>query len=352
VIDERIAELYERAVSERVFPGGVTGYVRQGGAAVVRPFGRLTYEPDAPVVTAQTVYDVASITKAIPTSSIILTLVEDGRLSLDDKVVDFVPEIQARHREQILIRHLLTFTVMFGIGRRLADIARETPSRLLEVLFAAELVSTPGTRYNYSNAPSILLGLVAERICKQTLDEIAQEWFFEPLGMRLTTFHPEKLPREEVAPTERDWRGEIWGQVHDPGAWALRQEGRIAGHAGLFSTAGDLLRFAQMLLAGGELDGRRFFEPHTIQLMHTNQIAQLGGMTGLGWELRWPGVPLEAGSDQKFGKTGFTGCIILIDPVRQAAFVSLSNRIYPQRTDSREPLHKLWREVASLVLAD
>ncbi|MDB5178170.1 MAG: hypothetical protein JWN01_113 [Patescibacteria group bacterium] len=240
-VTAQVEQICERAIRERVFPGCTVGWIRRGKTEV-RAFGRLTYEAGAPAVTAETTYDVASITKSIPTSSIILKLLEDGRVALDDQAIAYVPELQNEFRERILIRHLLTYTVIFDLPGGLAKVARETPDQLLERLFTCPLLAPPGERYHYTNSPAILLGLIVERICGRPLDEVAQELFFKPLGMKNTTFHP-GLPAEAVAPTEVDWRGEVRGSVHDEAGWALRESGKPPGHAGLFSTTGDVLKF-------------------------------------------------------------------------------------------------------------
>jgi CubicO group peptidase (beta-lactamase class C family) len=373
-VEARVARLCRAAVQKRLFPGCVVGFWRGDGGdgggrdvasggrpdggrhgsaeAVVWPFGRLTYEANSPEVTAGTVYDVASITKSIPTGSLALMLAEEGRLGLDDRLVDYVPEVRSAEREQILIRHLLEYTVVFDIPGGLAAVARRSPDEVLGRVLNAPLAAVPGTRYAYTNAPAILLGLVIERVCGRRLDVAAQERLFGPLGMRQTTFYPEALGAGVVAPTEVENGVEVRGRVHDEGAWALRQMGVVAGNAGLFSTAGDLLRFGRMLVAGGEFEGKRIFKPGTIELMHTNQIADLGESAGLGWELNRAVVTGSAGSDQMFGKTGFTGCIVMMNPVKRRTLVHLSNHTYPHRPQTREAIFAFRRELAGILFAD
>jgi CubicO group peptidase (beta-lactamase class C family) len=349
-IDGQLAATIEAAIAGRIFPGCVVGYVREGRTTVL-PFGHFTYEPGAIPVQASTRYDVASITKSIPTASLILKFVEEGRLHLDHSVIRYIPELTTHFREQVLIRHLLTYTMILNLTKGPSAHVREgmDAANLWELLYQTELKAPPGQQYLYSNAPAVFLGLVAERVSGRPLDELAQGLLFDPLGMTQTTFHPETLRPTQVAPTEIDWRGEIQGQVHDEMAWAFRRAGYIAGHAGLFTTAGDLLTFAEMLLEGGTYGGRRYFQPETITQMHTNQIAALGETTGLGWELGQSRFMGHAVSDQAFGKTGFTGSLILIDPMKHAAMVLLSNRIYPQRPASRESINEVRSAVADIV---
>ncbi|HSX02574.1 MAG TPA: serine hydrolase domain-containing protein [Candidatus Saccharimonadia bacterium] len=346
-MNDRIIGIMQQAIADRVFPGAVVSYVR-GGQTTVLPVGHLRYD-GAEAVTAETVYDVASITKSIPTSTLALCLIDEGRLGLDDRVIKYVPELQNEYRDQLLVRHLLTYTAVWDVPGGLSAVARSGAEAVRQALLTAPLLAPPGQRYFYTNPPAILLGWIIERICGRPLDEVAAERFFGPLEMAHTTFRPETLPGAVIAPTEIDDRGEVCGQVHDEAAWALRQAGQVAGNAGLFSTAPDLLRFAEMLLAGGRLDGRRCLSAETVARIPVNQVAELGACAGLGWELGQPAFMGARGSDRLFGKTGFTGCFILIDPVKQAALVLLSNRIHPQRPPNREAINAVRRAIADLV---
>jgi CubicO group peptidase (beta-lactamase class C family) len=347
-LDASLRRVAEEAIRNRVFPGTVVGYIRDDESSVVAA-GHFTYDAASPQVRPGTVYDVASVTKSIPTASILLKLIEDQKLSLDDQVLDYVPELENDFRGQILVRHLLTYTVIFRILPGFAKVAKERPKELLQRLFQAPLASPPGERFLYTSAPTVIQGLIAERICGQPLDVIAQRMFFDPLAMLHTTFHPQSLDHASVPPTEIDWRGEVWGQPHDEAVWALNQREMVPGHAGLFSPAEDLLRFCQMLLNGGELDGSRIFQPKTIELMHTNQLAGIGESAGVGWKLDWDKFVGTSGSDQKFGMTGFTGCLVLIDPVTKRALIQLSNRNYPRRPETRESIFRVWTRMADLV---
>ncbi len=348
-LQQKIADLAEAAIRDQVFPGCQVGYIR-GGEAVVLPFGRFGYESVSPVVSERTVYDVASITKSVPTNSLILKLIEDGRLGLDDKAARYLPEIHNDYREQILVRHLLTYTVIWDLPAGMSTVAKETPDRLIETLFEGKLKAAPGKQYFYTNPPAILLGMIAERVTGQPLDKLAKEVFFGPLKMERTDFDGGMWDAREVAPTAKDFRGLVQGQPHDETAWALRKQGIIAGHAGLFTTSADLLRFAQMLLNKGELGGRRYFEPRTVAQMHTNQLEGIGERTGLGWEINLGELPASVRDHGVFGKTGFTGCALMMDPVEKVAMVYLSNRTYPERPASREGIQEFRRGLVRLVM--
>lgn len=344
---ERVRKLCEHSIRDHVFPGCVVGLF-DDGKRTVWPFGRLTYENSADPVTENTVYDVASITKSIPTACLALHLVERGLISLDDKLVDYIPEVQNAHRDSILLRHLLTYTVVFDFPTGLGAVAKKHPEGILEAIFAAPLKAPPGELYWYTNAPAILMGLVIERVSNKPLNEYANE-IFGHLPMERTSFSTGYASMKQVAPTEIDWRGEVRGVVHDETAWALRQTGRVAGHAGLFSAAEDLLVFAEMLLNGGQYDDYQYFTPETVVAMRTNQLSLPGAQTGMGWELRQALLPEGVGGRQVFGKTGFTGCVLVIDPESNRAFTYLSNRTYPHRPKTRDGIRAFRFELAKIL---
>ncbi len=345
VSDQTITELVQKAINDRVFPGAQVGYIKEGRTKVIS-LGHLRYE-SSPAVTPDTLYDVASITKSIPLATLVLMLMERGRVALDDQIIAYVPEIACAEREQILVRHLLTYTVIWDLPGGLAAAAGHGAEALWQAIWQAPLMAPPGQKYHYTNTPAIILGLMVERLTGQSLDELAGAWLFEPLGMTHSTFWPERVAQTEVAPTELTATGEVCGRVHDEAAWTLRQAGQVAGDAGLFTTAGDLLRFAHMILDGGQ----GYLSGSTIERLSTNHIARLGDSAGLGWELGQERFMGTKGSARLFGKTGFTGSYILIDPVSQAAVVLLSNRTYPHRPASRDAINGVRRALAELILA-
>jgi CubicO group peptidase (beta-lactamase class C family) len=339
-----ISDLSREAIAAKTFPGCQIGVLR-GDEISVSAYGRLTYDSDSEAVTDETLYDTASVTKSIPTNCIILALIEQGRLGLNDQAVDYLPELRNQYRDQILIRHLLTYTVILDLPAGLAAVAEE-PSRLLHTVFSTPLKAPPGAQFHYTNAPAVMLGIIAEKVTGQPLDKLADEMFFAPLGMKRTSFKPRR-DINVIAPSE----GETIGVPHDESARALRRMGMVAGHAGLFSTAGDLLKFVRMLLHDGSWDGRTYFGPATVRDMHTNQLEQLGRQVGLGWEMSRALVPEGVGSAQLFGKTGFTGCAVVADPKQKIAFVILSNRNYPRRPANRDDFVGFRHQLAHLLLS-
>ena len=346
LIEKRI----NRAIVEKVFPGCVAGVVKRDGSRLIMAFGRHTYDPASPPMQAEAIFDVASITKAIPTSSLALTLLDAGKLKLDDKLITFVPEFRNSFRKSVRIRHLLTHTLDFGF--RLSAYKDKKPEELLEAIFTAEFKAKPGTTFYYANATSILLGLVVERIYGKDLATLGREIFFGPMDMSRTTFYPETFAREEIAPTEIDpWRGRmIQAEVHDESAFALRSK-MATGSAGLFSTVPDILNFIEMLLHDGTFGGRRFFSVETLDVMQTNQVDIPGVKTGRGWELDQPRYMGRHCSPYTIGKTGFTGCVCICDRVKRKGMALLSNYTFPTRKNDVTMINSVRSDIADIVFS-
>lgn len=348
-MDEKIRQALESAIAQKQFPGAVVGYIREGIQTVI-PVGAQTFEQNSAGITAETIYDIASLTKVIPTSSLALSLIDTKRLSLTDSVRTYLTEFV---HPEVTIWHLLTQTVSFVTphGPLQLSALKDLPAEeLLQRILQADLVVPPGTTYAYNNATSILLGLVITVVTGQPLDTAAEDTFFRPLAMAKTSFHPKD--KAAVAPTEVDaWRGRtIQGEVHDESAYTLQRKW-IVGSAGLFSAVPDLLRFSQMLLNKGEYEGKRYFSEAIITDMMTNQLAAIETYAGLGWELNQPRIMGKYSHDQMIGKTGFTGCVIMLDIPKERALVFLSNYTYPHRKATYEPLNALRRTLANIVFA-
>jgi CubicO group peptidase (beta-lactamase class C family) len=316
------------------FPGCVIGVVRRDGSRLIVPVGTFTDKPDAPAVAEDSIYDMASVTKAIPTACLLLKLIDDGVVGLNEAIIKWIPELSIRDSDKIFVRHLLEFTLIYNSSEYAAqDMKHRSADALTKFLFSADLVAPPGSGYFYSNSTAILMGLVVERVVGKPLDVLADEIFFRPLGMTSTSFRPEKLNRDKIVPTEIDsWRGgEVRAEVHDESAWTMRKEkNKCVGSAGLFSSAPDLLTFLEMLLRGGILNGRRYFSENMVRQMRTNQLARIGEHQGLGWKMERPWFG-KRHSSNAFGMSGFTGTSVLVDPDQGVGVVILSNGIYPAR---------------------
>lgn len=348
-MEAKIKDKIAQALSNGVFSAAVVGVVRADGSRAVIPGGSFETDGRLAAVHKDSIFDVASVTKSIPTASLALKLIDEGRLHLSDQLVRFVPEFDNSDREKVLIKHLLTQALDYDF--RLSAYKDKSPEEILNLILTTEFKSKPGTKYYYSNATSILLGLVVERLMGEPLDQLGAKYFFKPLAMERTGFRPlEKFSKSEIVPTEiQAWRsGLIQGEVHDESAYALQKK-LIVGSAGLFSTAPDLLNFLEMLLHGGSLNGKRYLSPSIIGQMQTNQLADLGLSAGLGWELKQPHYMGRNCRAETFGKTGFTGCSVACDIKRGAAFAILSNYTYPSRKPDAGLINEFRSAIADIV---
>lgn len=346
---EKIKNKINKTIGEKTFSACTVGVVRTNGDRFIIPHGKFTFDDDAEIVQEDTIFDIASITKSVPTSSLALKLIGEGELGVEDKLINFVPEFRSSDRENVLIKHLLTQTLDYDF--RLSDYKDRSPEEILDVIFATEFKSRPGTKFFYTNATSILLGLVIERIFNETLDKLSEKYFFAPLEMKHTLFEPlRKFRKERIVPTEiQEWRGGlIQGEVHDESAYAMKQK-MVVGSAGLFSTAPDLLNFLEMLLNNGFFGGKKYFSSEIIKQMQTNKLNAIGQYTGLGWELNQPRYMGKYCSEKTFGKTGFTGCVCICDIERKVGFIILSNYTYPQRKPDAIQINKFRSDIADIV---
>ncbi len=345
-----IRERATKAIADKVFPGCVVGITNKTGERNILPFGNFTYETDASPVLENTVYDTASITKTIPVALIALKFVEQEKLSLEDKIMEYVPEITTPHADEALIRHLLTYTYVLKKNSDPNFSYEHLQAKdVLDFLYKRELEYLPGTHYQYGNAPANLLGVVLERLSGEKLYTLAQKMIFEPLGMHDSTFH--LINKELIPPTEiTSWRGEIQGIVHDETAYLLQNGGFDPGCAGLFSSVGDLLNVAEMTLNEGLYKGDKIFDKRTIDMMKSDALEEIGQSHGIGWELNQPRFMGRYTNESMIGKTGFTGTCCIVDPISGLAMVLLSNRTYPKRGNS-DAFYALRRDIADIVFA-
>ncbi len=333
-------DVLEKAIADKAFPGATLA-VGYKDKVALHAFGNLSYEAKSPQVNVRTMYDVASLTKVIVTTTLAEKLVEGdfaSPLQLDAPIERYLPEWasgpQPEWRHRVTVRHLLTHTSglpPFKEYWRTSTSKEDT----LKMIFAEPLEYEPGTKMVYSDLGVILLGEIIERLTGKTLDELANEYIFTPLGMNDSMYKPPKKLWPSIAPTEFDARFRnrlIQGEVHDENAYAM---GGVSGHAGVFSTAPDLAAFCQMLLNGGVYHHQRILKRATIAQFTAPQELAKSERT-LGWV-----VPTEGSSSghyfsgHSFGHTGFTGTSIWIDPDRQVFVVLLTNRVNPTRENHK-----------------
>lgn len=327
---QEIDRIIGAAIERRAFPGAVVAVGRHGRLVHLEPYGRLSYEPDAAPVTAETIYDLASLTKVVATTTMAMILMDEERLDLDRPVREFLPGFRGGGKQQVTVRHLLTHSSGIDWWAPLYE-ELEGQEQYVERIQSMELVYQPGTQSLYSDLGVILLGELLERVAGESLDRFAARRLFAPLGMDDTLFRPGEELRERIAPTERDpWRDRLLrGEVHDENAYAL---GGVAPHAGLFGTAEDLARFAEMILNGGVFEHHRIVAREVVELF-TGRAGVPESTRALGWDTK-SGEGSSAGelfSARSFGHTGFTGTSLWIDPERDLFLILLTNRVHPSR---------------------
>jgi uncharacterized protein YbbC (DUF1343 family)/CubicO group peptidase (beta-lactamase class C family) len=328
---EKLAEMDAailQAIADKKCPGGVLWLERQG-TVYCKAYGRRAVVPAEEPMTEDTIFDVASLTKAVATTPAIMLLVERGQVSLDAPVCAYLPEFKGDGKEAITVKHLLTHTsgLRPGLDHQPAWSGYDTAIKLA---CAEKLRAKPGETLVYSDINFEVLGEVVRRVSRQGLDQFLAKEVYQPLKMADTGFRPPASLRGRIAPTEqRAEEGLLRGVVHDPTA---RSMGGVAGHAGLFTTAADLARFARMMLGNGELDGVRIFKPETVKLMTSAQTPDhILGRRGLGWDID-SGYSGQRGSIFPlggYGHTGWTGTSLWIDPFSQTFLIFLSNRNHP-----------------------
>jgi uncharacterized protein YbbC (DUF1343 family)/CubicO group peptidase (beta-lactamase class C family) len=324
------------AIAAKKLPGGVLWIEHGAGADVStyhRAYGNRSVDPIEPM-TEETVFDAASLTKVIATTSGIMLLREMGQLSLDTPVSAYLPEFKAPSQVGITIRHLMTHTsgLRPGIGGPAGWSGYE---KGIQLATSEEPTAKPGAAFRYSDVNFILLGEVVHRVSKRPLNQFVEQEIFLPLGMTNSYFLPKNAAI--TAPTTWETNAFVRGVVHDP---TSRRMGGVAGHAGLFTTASDLARFSRMLLNNGALDGRQIFKPETVALMTSVQSPAETPRRGLGWDIDSPyagprGKLLPVGS---YGHTGWTGTSLWIDPFSRSFIIFLANRNHPTEAGSVLPL--------------
>lgn len=358
----RMDAVITSAIEKKELPGAVVLVGRHGRIVWRKAYGARAVEPLREAMTTDTIFDLASLTKIVATSTSIMMLIEQGKVRLADPVIQFIPEMKGEGRDAITIEQLLTH--MAGLAPDFDLRERWTGhDEALKRLYREPLRNQPGARFVYSDINYIALGEVVHRVSGQTLDEFARKSIFAPLGMRDTGFRPDAKVSARIAPTEKrrgqmnylgdtgasaGAEGEQWlrGQVHDPTSFRM---GGVAGHAGLFSTADDLAIFCQMILNGGVYNGARILSPMTVATMtRPHAVSETGAARGLGWDIATSfstnkGDLFPLGS---FGHTGFTGTSMWIDPASDTFVIFLSNRVHP---DGKGDVGPLRGRVASIV---
>lgn len=329
------------AIAERRMPGAVL-WLEHDGVVYQTNYGRRALEPLPEPMTADTIFDAASLTKVIATAPSIMILMERGLVDPEARVQKYIEEFRRDGKDDITVRQLLTHTSGLRSGLRRQP---EGPASAIQIASTEVVTNTPGTFFRYSDINFILLGEIVQRVSGRSVAEFAREEIFLPLRMRDTRYATLKSDWPRIAPTQFTGTNLLRGVVHDPTA---RNMGGVAGHAGLFTTASDLARFARMMLNKGELEGVRIMRPETVAAMTAIQSpAVVSARRGFGWDIDSDysrrGKIFELGS---YGHTGFTGTSIWIDPYSNTFLILLTNRVHP---DGKGDIRALQRTLATLA---
>ena len=340
-----IDALIEQGIADHRMPGAMV-WIEHEGAVYRKAFGQRALEPAGEPMTEETIFDSASLTKVVATAPAIMLLVERGTLDVDAPVQKYIEEFRRDGKDDITVRHLLTHTS--GLRAGLGGLVRQIEGQRSAVAFASQekVTNAPGSLFIYSDINFILLGEIVQRVSGEPLEDFVAHEIYRPLKMKDTRYLPLRTDRLRIAPTQREGTNMLRGVVHDPTA---RNMGGVAGHAGIFTTAADLARFARMMLNGGELDGVRLFRPETVSAMTSVQSpAALSAKRGFGWDIdtvysrRGEVFPLGS-----YGHTGFTGTAIWIDPFTKTFWILLSNRVHPDGKGNILSLQKAFSTLAA-----
>jgi len=340
----------ELAISEKKLPGGVL-WLEHTGAIYHKAYGRRALVPREEAMSEDTIFDAASLTKVIAGTPALMLLVEKGRVNLAAPVKTYIPEFGTDGKEAVTVRQLLTHTsgLRPDVSTHPAWTGYETAIKLA---CAEKLQAAPGTVFRYSDINLFLVGEVVERVSGVKLNEFCAREIYQPLKMTDTGFLPPESKRARIAPTEMTDGMMLRGVVHDPTA---RYMGGRAGHAGLFTTAADLARFARMMLNEGVLEGVRIFKPETVRLMTSLQTPEkISSRRGLGWDIDsgYSGLRGSIFPIGSYGHTGFTGTSLWIDPFSKTFWIFLSSRVHPDGKGNVTPLRARLGTLAAEAVAD
>ena len=340
----RLDRAIDKAIEKGELPGAVVLAECSEELRCERAFGAATLSPERHDTRLETIYDLASLTKVMATTSAIMLLVADGKLHLDRSVAEYLPAFGEREKSEITVRHLLTHSSGLRPWRAYYMDLRERELRRGETLLGTDearesivqrilrsaAVHDPGEAAVYGDLGFIVLGALVEEVGGERLDAFCRRRIFDPLSMRDTHFNslPFEGARADYAATEQcEWRGKVvWGEVHDPNAWAM---GGVAGHAGLFGTAADVMRFGREMLAA-ERGESALFARELAREFFRRQEFPAGSDWALGWDTPSAGQSTSGAhfSPRSIGHTGFTGTSLWIDLERGAVFVMLANRVH------------------------
>ena len=328
-----IAQLMQQAIADSVFPGAAMAIGTDKEIIYSNGFGHFTYDMQSPEVTTNSIFDLASVSKVVGTTSAAMILVDQNKMSLDDKVIKYLPSFNNKGKKNITIRNLLLHNSGLAPFKRYYD-EFTNADEVINDIMNLSLVNPPGKKYVYSDLGMITLQKVIEKISSKSLDVFLEENLFTKLNMNQTMYNPSNEIKSNCVPTELDdfWRMRLLqGEVHDERAYMLNG---VAGHAGLFSTVEDLSKFAMLMLNNGEYEGNQIISNEIVDEWTTKQTEQSD--RALGWDTKSIEGYSSAGkyfSKDSFGHTGFTGTSIWVDKNNKLFVILLSNRVHPTRAN-------------------
>jgi serine-type D-Ala-D-Ala carboxypeptidase len=327
---QRAFGVLREGIARRAFPGASVAVAQQGKLVALRGLGRFTYAPESPAVTPQTIYDLASVTKVVATTTACMVLCERGDFNLGQPLITALPSFAVNdpRRSRVTLRMLLAHSSGLPAYVKLFQTAHNKDELVRQAL-ALPLVAEPGARAEYSDIGFILLGEILADLAGEPLDQFCRREIFARLNLASMAFSPPAARKHLIPPTEDDRnfrRRIIQGEVNDENAWVM---GGVAGHAGCFSTAEDVSVFAQHMLQGGST---ALVRPETLAIFTRREDFPSGTSHALGWDT--PSQPSQSGkyfSSRSYGHLGYTGTSLWIDPERQLSVTLLTNRTWPDR---------------------
>ncbi len=346
--EERLAKIdfvVQRGLDRNSMPGAVVLVGYQGRIVFLKAYGYRQLQPEKAVMTTDTVFDMASLTKPVATATSVMQLVEQGKINLDDPVSRYIPPFAANGKQAVTIYQLLTHQGGLIPDNSIKDY-QDGPAKAMERIYALKLYYKPGTRFVYTDVGFILLAEIVKRVSGMSIHEYSRKNIFQQLGMKETGFLPAPELKKRAVTTQQRENRWMQGEVHDPRAYRL---GGVAGHAGLFSTAEDLAVYSQAMLNRGCYQSVRILKPSTVKLM-TRGYAVQDVVRGLGWDVlsRYSSNRGDLFSHRAFGHGGFTGTSLWIDPEQDLFVIFLSNRVHP---DGKGSINSLAGRIGTIAAA-
>ncbi len=330
----KVESVVENAIQNQAFPGAQVLIWKDGKTIYNKSYGHFTYDKNSPEVNNSTLYDLASVTKVIATTTATMICYDRKLFSLDDPVVKYIPEFGVNGKDNITIKNLLLHNTGLPAWKKFYEFCSSADD-VLKDIYSSKLEYPTGEKTVYSDLGIITLAKIIEKVTGKNFDVFCKDEIFDPLKMNSTLFNPPDSLKKFCAPTEIDnyWRNRLLqGEVHDETSAMLNG---VAGHAGLFSTASDIAKLMAVLVNNGKLNGKSFINPETIKLFTTRYSDQ--SSRALGWDTKSE-TGSSAGdffSPNSFGHTGYTGTSVWIDPERKLFVVFLTNRVYPIRENTK-----------------